>query len=130
MITLLAALFLSHPHEPYGSWKTPDGAVLRMERCGAALCGRLMVLPPISYNPRGLDIYNRDRTLRGRPLQGVLLLQSFMGGPTKWTGGSAYNPGDGRTYSGRIELLDANTLKLTGCAFRIFCRSQTWKRMA
>ena len=124
------ALLLAAPGDPTGVWKTPTGATIRMERCGTAICGRIASLPRLKDNARGLDLNNKDRSQRGRPLIGLPMLQAFTGGPPQWTGGTVYNPEDGRTYSGRIELVDANTLKLTGCALRIFCRSQTWTRVA
>jgi uncharacterized protein (DUF2147 family) len=128
MILTLLALFAA-PNDPTGTWRTPRNADIRLERCGPAICGRIASLPRFPDNPRGLDLNNKDKAARGRPLVGLPMLQGFTGGPPKWTGGSVYNPEDGRTYSGRIELVDANTLKLTGCAFKIFCRSQVWKRV-
>jgi uncharacterized protein (DUF2147 family) len=127
LVTLLA--LLAAPADPTGVWKTPRGATIRVERCGAALCGRIASLPSFAGNPRGLDLNNKDKAKRGQALVGLAMLTGFAGGPRQWTGGSVYNPEDGRTYSGRIELVDAGTLKLTGCALRIFCRSQVWKRV-
>jgi uncharacterized protein (DUF2147 family) len=127
LLTLLA--LLAPPADPTGVWKTPRGATIRVERCGAALCGRIASLPRFADNPRGLDLNNKDKAKRGQTLVGLPMLTGFAGGPPQWTGGSVYNPEDGRTYSGRIELVDAGTLKLTGCALRVFCRSQVWTRV-
>lgn len=43
--------------------------------------------------------------------------------------GSLFNPEDERTYSGRATLNGDGTLKLKGCALKIFCKSQTWTRV-
>ena len=56
-------------------------------------------------------------------------LYDFTGGPTKWTGGKVYNPDDGGTYSGTIELLSDNQLKLKGCIVAPFCKTQVWNRV-
>ena len=59
------------------------------------------------------------------------MLQGFREtSPGVWTDGSVYNPGDGRTYSGTITLQPNGTLELEGCAFRIFCQRQVWRRPA
>jgi len=44
-----------------------------------------------------------------------------------WSGGELYNPDDGRTYTGEIRV-KRGTLELRGCALRIFCQTQTWRR--
>jgi uncharacterized protein (DUF2147 family) len=128
MLLALLAL-LAAPTDPTGVWKSPRGATIRVERCGQALCGRIASLPSFPDNPRGLDLNNKDKAARTRPLVGLTMLRGFTGGPPRWTGGSVYNPEDGRTYSGRIELTAPNRLKLTGCALSIFCRSQEWVRV-
>lgn len=127
MLSLL--LLLAAPGDATGTWRTPRGAQIALAPCGASLCGRIVSLQPLPGNPRQLDVRNSDAKLRTRPLKGLTMLSGFTGGPPRWTGGKVYNPEDGRTYSGRIELVDANTLKLTGCALAVFCRSQSWTRV-
>ena len=79
-------------------------------------------------NPRN-DTENPDPALQDRPLVGVQIFNDMEQlNPTKW-GGSLYNPEDGRTYSGTLTIIDENTLELEGCAFIIFCRSDTWTRV-
>ena len=46
-----------------------------------------------------------------------------------WTGGTVYNPDDGRTYSGKITPVDVNHLKLRGCVFYPLCKTETWTRI-
>lgn len=132
MIAALLALFAAAPPPPAdatGLWRTPRGAEIRIERCGPALCGRIETLQPVPGNAAMRDVRNSNAALRSRPLKGLPMLTGFTGGPARWSGGQVYNPEDGRTYSGSIELLNAQTLKLTGCALRIFCRSQQWRRV-
>jgi uncharacterized protein (DUF2147 family) len=113
-----------------GQWRsqTEDG-VIEIYDCGEKLCGRGMPTPEqraAAVNLR--DVKNPDPALRSRPLNGIEVLQGFAGGPKVWTGGSIYRPQDGKTYKGRIELVDDNTLKLTGCVMEPFCKSIIWKR--
>ena len=48
-------------------------------------------------------------------------------------GGNSYSgtitdPKDDKTYSGTATL-SGSSLKMTGCALKIFCKSQTWKKL-
>lgn len=42
--------------------------------------------------------------------------------------GTVTDPADNKTYSGKATVT-GNTLKLTGCALAIFCKSQIWSRL-
>lgn len=111
-----------------GVWRTSAGADVELTACGAALCGKLLNSPQIAAQPGLKDALNKDAALRNRPLKGLQILSGFSGGPTKWTKGRVYNPEDGATYSGSIELA-GDKLKLTGCAAPMLCRTQTWTRV-
>lgn len=113
-----------------GRWRTPakHGEVVIAE-CGPALCGKLVDGDGIRADASLADVKNRDPTKRSRPLKDLPLLQGFTGGPSEWKGGTVYNPEDGATYKGSIRLVDADTLKLTGCIFAPLCQSQTWTRI-
>jgi uncharacterized protein (DUF2147 family) len=116
---------------PVGDWKTPEhNGVVRISQCdGDALCGKLVDGDDLRADPDVRDTRNQDPAKRARLMKGLTLFDGVKGGPTEWTGGSLYNPEDGKTYHGSIKLVDANTLKLTGCVFAPFCRSQTWTRL-
>ncbi len=128
MITTILALMLA-PADPIGNWRTPRGAVIRVERCGAALCGRIVSLRPIPGNAAALDTRNRDAALRTRPLKGLAILTGLTGGPAKWSGGRVYNPEDGGSYAASAQLADARTFKVKGCLAAFLCRTQTWVRV-
>lgn len=114
-----------------GVWLAQSrGAHVEIAPCGSAkYCGRLLYATPAKSNPRLLDVHNKDPALRTRPMVGETLMMGFTGGPTKWTGGRLYNPGDGNTYGGVITLVDEDHLQLKGCAFWFLCKSQTWTRL-
>lgn len=116
--------------DPTGLWQTPiNGGQVRISRCGQALCGVLVTSDHIRAEPGALDENNSDRSLRTRPLRNLPMLRGFTGGPTEWTGGSVYNPADGRTYRGTITMQGDNTLRLRGCVVAPLCRNQTWTRV-
>lgn len=113
-----------------GLWQTPtNGGQVEIARCGNSLCGKLVSSNHIRENPALKDVKNKDQAQRGRTLKNLQMLYDFTGGPTKWTGGKVYNPDDGGTYSGTIELLSDNELKLKGCIVAPLCKTQKWTRL-
>lgn len=113
-----------------GVWQTPtNGGQVEIARCGNSLCGKLITSDHIKANPAQKDAKNKDDSQRGRPLKNLQMLYDFTGGPTKWTGGKVYNPDDGGTYSGTIELISDNELKLKGCIVAPLCKTQRWTRL-
>lgn len=126
---LLAALALSaaSPAALVGDWRTGDGsAVVRVGRCGAALCGRIVrVLDP---RAPANDARNPDAALRSRPLAGLAVLSGFARNPSGVLQGTAYDPKSGRSYRAYLDLNADGTLRVTGCVVFI-CRSQSWRRV-
>lgn len=113
-----------------GLWATPtNGGQVEIGRCGNSLCGKLVTSEHIKSDPTAKDAKNKDKAQRGRTLKNLQMLYDFTGGPTKWTGGKVYNPDDGGTYSGTIEVLNDNQLKLKGCIVAPLCKTQTWNRV-
>lgn len=138
LAALAAALLLSSiwsaasaaPPSPEGVWRTPTHkGLVEMFRCGPAICGRLLSSDNLEADPNLKDVENRDPALRGRPVKDLVILWGFSGGPVSWGGGKAYNPQDGRTYHGSFKVIDARTLRLTGCAIFPLCQTQTWTRV-
>jgi len=113
-----------------GLWATPtNGGQVEIARCGNSLCGKLVSSAHIKADPALKDIKNKDAAQRARTLKGLQMLYDFTGGPAKWNGGKVYNPDDGGTYSGTIEMLSDNQLKLKGCIMAPLCKTQVWNRV-
>jgi lathosterol oxidase len=116
-----------------GNWATRDfGSIVQIRPCAGApstLCGRIAWLwtsTDGSQRPR-LDEHNPNQALRTRPLVGVEIIRNLRAvAPDRWNG-ELYNPDDGRTYSGAIQLRNG-TLELRGCAMTVFCETQVWRR--
>ncbi len=126
---LLGASAASAASPATGMWRTPerDGKV-EITDCGGGICGRIADGADIRANPDVKDIKNADESLRNRRLKGTAIFEGMTGGPAEWKG-KVYNPVDGKTYSGSVTLTDANTLKLKGCVFVPFCKTQVWYRI-
>lgn len=116
-----------------GRWATEGlGSIVEIRPCAGApdtLCGRILWLwTPDEAGGRRTDRRNPDRSLRSRPLIGAEIVRGMREtAPGVWSGGSVYNPDDGRTYTGAARLRGGR-LDLTGCALGVVCRTQTWRR--
>ena len=112
-----------------GRWLTPENnGVVEITDCGGGVCGRVVTSDRIKLNPDQKDVLNKDVSLRGRTIKGLQLFDTMMGGPKVWRG-KVYNPADGGTYSGSVQLVSAGKMKLTGCIVWPLCKSQTWTRI-
>ncbi|MBO0904615.1 DUF2147 domain-containing protein [Jiella sonneratiae] len=87
-----------------GKWRAPGGGIVRVSTCGGAYCATV-----ISGKHKGKAV--------GR--------MSGAGG--EYTG-EVTDPRDNRTYSGSASV-GASQLKLTGCALKVFCKTQVWTRV-
>lgn len=65
------------------------------------------------------------------PLIGARLFRDFsQTRPDTWRG-KVFVPDIGKTFSGTITIVDADTIRADGCLIgRIGCRSQSWSRVA
>ena len=123
MVILLAAALLASAPSCSGDWLTADqSAVVHIGPCGASLCGRIVRV--LAAGAPASDVNNPDRGLRSRPLAGVAVLSGFT---SAGSGGRAYDPKSGRSYSASLHLNADGTLRVTGCVAFI-CRSQVWTR--
>jgi len=132
----LAALILlapaAHAGAVEGDWMTPKGgAKVRIAPCGGKLCGTITWLKAAvdkAGQPQ-MDTRNPDPALRARPVVGIAFLHGFMpAGADRWSGGSIYDPGSGKTYDSKMSLAPDGTLKVEGCV-AIFCQAQIWRRV-
>jgi uncharacterized protein (DUF2147 family) len=111
--------------EPAGDWLVAEKtAVIRVARCGSALCGRIVW----TKGPAGTDKNNPDPAKRSRSMIGLEILVNMKPtGGNKWEG-EIYNAQDGKTYSGHISLARDNVLHIEGCVLGFLCGGQDWTR--
>ena len=116
----LAGAALAQPQDSIvGEWWTPGfNARVRIERCGDAVCGRIVWL--WDETPKGIA----DKSpLVGRQVIGRMQTAE----PGVWRGGRLYNPEDGRDYKGSLTLTAADRLVVDGCVLFV-CQTQIWRR--
>jgi len=112
-----------HAAEPVGTWLSQSGeTTVRIAPCGAALCGTV-----VWVKGGGTDKMNPDPAKTGRPLVGIQMIYDVAKSGSGYKG-SLYNYKDGNTYTGKLQMLNDNRLKLSGCRLSVFCRSQTWTK--
>ena len=113
-----------------GRWKTEThNGIVDIQRCGASICGRILTADNMRAQPDLRDTNDKDVALRSRPLRNLQILSGFTWGDGAWSGGTIYNAEDGRTYSAKITLIDADRIKLRGCVFVPLCKTQVWTRV-
>lgn len=126
---LLAATTMASAASPEvnlnGVWLTQSGeSRVRIGPCGDAWCG------VIAWTKAGgKDSKNSDPALRDRNLAGMQMFSMKKSAPGLFSG-QLYNPQDGKTYTGKLETVDQNAVKLKGCVMGgLVCKSQTWTRV-
>jgi uncharacterized protein (DUF2147 family) len=103
-----------------GHWKNPSGtAIIAIEPCSSALCGKV-----VWASERG-----RREAAKGAPhVIGTTVLTGLKAEHGRWTG-TLFIPDDNMRVSAKLELMNENRLKLTGCGLMgLICRTQVWTR--
>lgn len=132
-MSLLVAMLVAAPQAGEGvegRWKTQTrNAIVEIQRCGPSICGRILTSDALRTNPDTRDTHNSNAQLRNRPLKNLQILSGFTADGANWSSGKIYNAEDGKTYSADITMAGPDQLKLRGCVFKPFCRTQTWTRV-
>lgn len=125
----LAALFVSTAAiaatPVTGTWMTEDGkALVRIEPCGSAICGRIVKVLRRAPGAPTTDIANPDPAKRNNPIEGTFILTGFKDAGSLWKG-KIYNPESGKTYNAKLTRNADGTLKVEGCV-AFLCRGPIW----
>lgn len=112
MKTLLLALGMtfalagtSQAVEPIvGKWRSPDGGIVEIAACGGTYCAQV-----VAGRHKGKDV-------------------GQMQGAGSSYAGTVTDPRDQRTYEGTATV-EEGELTLTGCALKVFCKTQVWVRL-
>jgi uncharacterized protein (DUF2147 family) len=120
----------AHAGTAMGDWLTPKGgAKVHVASCGDKICGTITWLKNATDKATGkpqTDTKNPDPALRSRPVVGLQFLRGFHpDGDNRWSGGSIYDPGSGKTYDSKMTLGPDGLLKVAGCV-AVFCVTQIW----
>ncbi len=100
-----------------GTWlRSSTGWHVEFSMCGDKLCGEVVA-------GEGVD----KKT--GESVIGIKMLYDLEKiSDDKWKG-KMYNPGDGGTYKGIVQVLSDDQVKMSGCMMGIMCRSEKWSRV-
>lgn len=127
-----------------GVWRTQLRSEVTIAACPEGFCGSLshIVVPEgmlsgaeaeaaAAMAPEDFfDHRNEDPALRNRPMLGLQILTLWQGKEPHIFDGEIYNPEDGKTYSGFVEMIGPDTLRLNGCVlFNVVCRGEEWTRV-
>lgn len=130
------------PSPVEGVWMTQSGTELTIAPCPGGFCGFIskIVVPEeiLEANREAIeqmspeqffDANNKDPALRSRPILGLQILALRPGNSPAIFDGDIYNPQDGNTYSGYIEVQSYEMLRLNGCVlYNIICKGEDWIR--
>ncbi|HMQ57504.1 MAG TPA: DUF2147 domain-containing protein [Rhizobiaceae bacterium] len=101
-LMLMTAGALADPIE--GNWKTASGETAGIGKCGGSFCITL-----------------KTGKYKGKQIGKVALKgKSYVGTVT--------DPDDDKTYSGSATV-NGGSMKLKGCALKIFCKTQNWSKL-
>jgi uncharacterized protein (DUF2147 family) len=125
-----------------GVWLTESKSEMTISPCGKGWCGYItkIVVPERIKQQYGDDLeaigdnytdaLNPDPSLRDRPIMGLQILTLKASNKAKIFDGEIYNPEDGKSYSGYIEVVSDQKLILNGCVMMgLFCKGEDWTRV-
>jgi len=117
-----------------GVWIPSHGkARVKIEKIGNKYFGKTVWLKepndPETGKPK-TDKMNPDASMRSQPRLGLRIMKDFTYEDGVWKGGTIYDPEKGKTYCGKITIIDADHLDLRGsiCGFSVLGRTDTWTR--
>lgn len=142
---ILAGTVMARAQAPIeGTWRTLLKSEVTIVACPDGFCGSLskIVVPTQGLSPEEIaaassmpvesftDARNKDPKLRNRPMLGLQILTLRASNKPNVYNGEIYNPQDGNTYSGYVEMLGPNLARLNGCVlYNIICQGENWVRV-
>lgn len=127
-----------------GVWQTVLLSEITIAACPEGFCGTLskIIVPSEGLTAEELaaaqamdpatftDMRNKDPELRNRPMLGLQILTLLPSTKPNIYDGEIYNPQDGNTYSGYVEMTGPDVARLNGCVlFNVVCKGEDWVRV-
>ena len=130
MLTPLCAMFAQ---DVVGKWKLENGsAIVEVYREGDVYNGKIVWLqqPNEADGTPNVDDKNPDSKLRSRKLLGLNMLSGLKKKGDEYTGGSIYDPNNGKTYNCSMRV-EGNVLKVRGSLDKrgLVGRTMDWHRV-
>lgn len=137
LAALSAPVWAGATNSPVGVWKTIDdetgkpASLVRITDNNGVLVGKVEKILREGADPNE-KCSKCDGALKDQPVVGMTILQGFVrkDQTDEYDGGSVLDPHNGKTYKGRITLVDnGRKLSLRGyIGISLIGRSQTWVR--
>ena len=133
MIFMLAPLAAVFAQDVVGKWKLEDGsAIVEVYQEGDVFNGKIVWLknPTEADGSPAVDSNNPDEKLRSRQLIGLNMLSGLKQKGGEYSGGSIYDPGNGKTYNCSMKV-EGDTLKVRGSLDKrgLLGRTMDWFRV-
>jgi len=133
MIFMLAPLAAVFAQDVVGKWKLEDGsAIVEVYKEGDVFNGKIVWLknPTEADGSPAVDSNNPDAKLRSRQLIGLNMLSGLKQKGGEYSGGSIYDPGNGKTYNCSMKV-EGDTLKVRGSLDKrgLLGRTMDWFRV-
>ena len=133
MILMLAPLTAAFAQDVVGKWKLDDGsAIVEVYKQGNVYNGKIVWLqePTEPDGTPAVDSKNPDVKLRKRQLIGLNMLSALTKNGTDYTGGSIYDPGNGKTYNCSMKV-EGDVLHVRGSLDKkgLIGRTMDWYRV-
>lgn len=133
MILMLAPLTAAFAQDVVGKWKLDDGsAIVEVYKQGNVYNGKIVWLqePTEPDGTPAVDSKNPDVKLRKRQLIGLNMLSGLTKNGTDYTGGSIYDPGNGKTYNCSMKV-EGDVLHVRGSLDKkgLIGRTMDWYRV-
>ncbi|MCB9256159.1 MAG: DUF2147 domain-containing protein [Chitinophagales bacterium] len=117
-----------------GIWyNTTKSGKVEIYKKGEAYFGKIIWLKEPIDEKTGkakVDSNNPNEEKRNTPIIGLLILKDFSkDGNNSYSGGTVYDPENGKTYKCKMTLVDANNLDVRGyIGFPALGRTENWTR--
>ena len=133
MMLMLAPMCAALAQDVVGKWKLEDGsAIVEVYKQGDAFNGKIVWLqhPTEEDGSPAVDNNNPDAKLRTRQLIGLNMLSGLKKTGDEYTGGSIYDPGNGKTYNCSMKV-EGDVLKVRGSLDKrgLLGRTMDWFRV-
>ena len=130
LVLPLAAAFAQ---DVIGKWKLDDGsAIVEVYKSGSEYNGKIVWLaePNGPDGKPAVDRNNPDKALRSRKLIGLNMLSGLKKDKDEYSGGSIYDPGNGKTYNCSMKV-DGDVLHVRGSLDKrgLLGRTMDWFRV-
>ena len=136
LLTLCFAVLLASAafaQDVVGKWKLEDGtAIVEVYQQGDVYNGKIVWLqtPTEADGSPAVDDLNPDPKLRTRQVLGLNMLSNLKKGNGEYSGGSIYDPGNGKTYNCSMKV-EGDVLKVRGSLDKrgLIGRTMDWFRV-